>query len=142
MQDRLLSLKKEKPELEKAYYKQDNAGCYRSGLAIISAKLAGDIAGVAVVQNDFSDPQGGKGVCDRQASTIKGNVRRYINEGHNVTTATQLKTATESGPGSCPKAGCVALNPSTQKVKWDGTSLLNNFMESLQCGKTGETGTF
>ena len=128
MQDCLVSLKKEMPELEKAYYKQDNAGCYHSGLAIISAKLAGDIAGVAVVRNDFSDPQGGKGVCDRQAATIKGNVRRYINEGHDVTTATQLKTAIESGPGSCPKASCVALNPSTTpNVKWDGISLLNNF---------------
>ena len=68
MQDCLVSLKKEMPELEKAYYKQDYAGCYHSGHAIISAKLAGDIAGVAVVRNHFSDPQGGKGVCDRQAA--------------------------------------------------------------------------
>lgn len=74
MQDVLVALKKEIPELQRAYYKQDNAGCYHSGYTIVSAKLAGDVAGVTVVRNDFSDPQGGKGMCNRQAATIKGNV--------------------------------------------------------------------
>ena len=32
MQDCLVSLKKEMPELERAFYKQDNAGCYHSRL--------------------------------------------------------------------------------------------------------------
>ena len=128
MQDCLVSLKKEMPELERAFYKQDNAGCYHSGYTIISAKFAGDIAGVGVERNDFSDPQGGKGICDRQAATIKGDIGRYVNEGNDVTTAIQLKTAIESGPGSCAKASYVTFNPSsTRHVKWDGVSLLNNF---------------
>ena len=76
MRDSLVSLKKEIPELERAYFKQDNAGCYHSGNSVVSAKLAGDAAGVAVIRNDFSDPQGGKGVCDRQAATIKGDIGR------------------------------------------------------------------
>ena len=67
MQDCLASLKKEMPELERAYYKQDNTGCYHSGYTIVSAELVGDIAGVLVERNDFSNPQDGKGVCDRQA---------------------------------------------------------------------------
>ena len=128
IQDCLVSLKKEMPELERAFYKQDNAGCYHSGYTIVSAKFAGDIAGVGVERNDFSDPQGGKGICDRQAATIKGDIGRYVNEGNDVTTAFQLKTAIESGPGSCAKASYVAFNPSsTRHVKWDGVSLLNNF---------------
>ena len=50
--------------------------------------------GVAVVRNDFSNPQGGKGVCDRKAATIKGRyVERYTNEGNDVTNALQFKTA-------------------------------------------------
>lgn len=48
-----------------AYFKQDNAGCYHSGSTVVSTKLAGNVAGVSVIRNDFSDPQGGKGVCDR-----------------------------------------------------------------------------
>ncbi|KAK3739225.1 hypothetical protein QZH41_004334 [Actinostola sp. cb2023] len=74
MLDCLVSLKRDMPELERAYYKQDNAGCYHSGNTILSAKLAGDAAGITVSRNDFSDPQGGKGVCDRQAATIKGAI--------------------------------------------------------------------
>ena len=100
MRDSLHSLKKDIPELERAYFKQDNAGCYHSANSVISAKLAGDTAGVVVIRNDFSDPQGGKGVCDRQAATIKGDVGRYVNEGNDVVTAKQLKTAIESGQGT------------------------------------------
>ena len=74
MLDCLTTLKNKITELEKAYYKQDIAGCYHSGNSIISAKLAGDAVGVAVVRNDFSDPRDGKGVCDRKAATIKGDV--------------------------------------------------------------------
>ena len=128
MQDCLASLNKEMPELERAYYKQDNAGCYHSGYTIVSAKLVGDIAGVLVKRNDFSDPQGGKGVCDRQAATIKGDVGRHVNEGHDVTKAVELKAAIESGPESCVKASYVSLNTTiTPPVKWEGVSLLNNF---------------
>ena len=128
MQDRLASLNKEMPELERAYYKQENAGFYHSKYTILSAKLAGDIAGVLVEQNDFSDPPRGKEVCNHQAATIKGDVGRYVNEGHDVTTAVQLKTAIESGPQSCAKASYVSLNTSTTTpIKWEGVSLLNNF---------------
>ena len=129
MLDCLTTLKKEIPELETAYYKQDNAGCYHSGNSIISAKLAGDAVGVDVVRNDFSDPQGGKGVCDRKAATIKGNVGWYVSEGNDVINALQLKTAIESGQGTTGvKASYVAAKPSsTFNIKWDGISLLNNF---------------
>ena len=53
MVDWLVSLKKDIPELEKVYYKQDNVGCYHSGNSIISAKMVGDVVGVAVVRNVF-----------------------------------------------------------------------------------------
>ena len=47
----------------------------------------GAATGIHVKRVDFSDPQGGKGPCDRKAATIKAHVRRYINEGHDVLTA-------------------------------------------------------
>ena len=55
--------------------------------------------GIAVVRVDFSDPQGGKGACDRKAATIKAHVRRYVNEGHDVETASQFKEAMLSSGG-------------------------------------------
>ena len=128
MQDCLVSLKKEMPELERAYYKQDNAGCYHSGYTIISAKYAADIAMAAVERHDFYDPQGGKGVCGHQAVTIEGDIGKYVKEGNDVTTAIELKTVIKSGPVSCAKAGYVTFNPSSPlPVKWDSVSLLDNF---------------
>ena len=87
------------------------------------------MAGVSVVRNDFSDPQGGKRVCDRQAATIIGDVGRYINEGNDVTSPKQLKTAIGSGKGTIGvNASYVAVKtPNIPLIKWDGISLLNNF---------------
>ena len=45
---------------------------------------------------DFCDPQGGKGPCDRKAAQIKMHVKRYINQGHSVTTPADLRKAIES----------------------------------------------
>ena len=50
----LRTLRKEHPEINKAYLRSDNGGCYH--------------------MIDFSDPQGGKGPCDRKAATIKAHV--------------------------------------------------------------------
>lgn len=40
--------------------------------------------GIAVRRVDFSDPQDGKGPCDRKATTTKAHVQRIKNEGHDV----------------------------------------------------------
>ena len=135
MLDCLTTLKKGIPELEMAYFKQDNAGCYHSANSIISAKLASDAMRVAVVRNNFLDSQGGKGVRDHKAATINGDIGRYVNEGNDVINALQLKTATESGQGTTGvKAGYVVAKPSsTFNIKWDGISLLNNF----ECDESG-----
>jgi len=53
----------------------------------------GTAAGIHVKRVDFSDPQGGKGPCDRKAATIKTHVRQYINESHDVLTAHDFKEA-------------------------------------------------
>ena len=48
---------------------------------------------------DFCDPQGGKGPCDRYAAVIKSNIRRYLNENHNVTNASEFIEACHSHKG-------------------------------------------
>lgn len=55
--------------------------------------------GINVRRVDFSDPQGGKGSCDRKAATIKAHVRRFVNEGHDVLTADDLRDAILSNNG-------------------------------------------
>ena len=90
---------------------------------------------MAVVRNDFSDPQDGQGVCDCKAATFKGDVGRYVNEGNDVINALQLKSAIESGQGTTGvnASYVTAKSSSTFNIKWDGISLLNNF----ECYETG-----
>ncbi|CAF4680780.1 unnamed protein product, partial [Didymodactylos carnosus] len=45
---------------------------------------------------DFSDPQAGKGPCDRMAATIKYNIRRYVDEKHNCTNSQEFVVAARS----------------------------------------------
>ena len=112
------------------YCKQDNAGCYHCGSKIVGSKTSNH-AGVKVERFDFSDPQGGKGEADRQAATIKGHINVYLNEGHDVNNAAQMKEAIESNggiPGVIVKyVKLPEASPDKIMVKWDGISALNNF---------------
>ena len=48
---------------------------------------------------DFSDPQGGKGACDRKAASIKSHIRIHVDEGNNVETAKAMVNAIQSKGG-------------------------------------------
>jgi len=48
---------------------------------------------------DFSNPQGGKGAADRLAASRKFHIRAYINAGHDVCTANDMKIALISHGG-------------------------------------------
>lgn len=137
MEDVLKTLKAEHPEIKKAYFRQDNAGCYHSNETITSTPKIVQSSGVEIVQIDFSDPQGGKGPADRLAATCKAHVRRFINEGNDVTTAEQLKEAISSygGVEGVRVAAMESINETpleiTQKIP--GISKLNNFAFHNNC---------
>ena len=83
---------------------------------------------------DLSDPQGGKGSCDRKAATIKAHVQRFRNEGHDIQTALDFKEAMLS-TGEIEGRTIVLVDISSAsddlpQVKWDGMSSLNNFSYS------------
>lgn len=127
----LRSLKEENPRISKAFLRQDNAGCYHSSAVIASCARMKANTGIDVCRVDFSDPQGGKGACDRKAATIKAHVRRYVNEGHDVQNAEQLQTAILSNGGvTGVRVAVVDAAVSACElphVKLDGVSTLNNF---------------
>ena len=80
---------------------------------------------------DFSDPQGGKGPCDRKAVHIKTHMKQYINQGHSVTTTADLKKTIESDEGIAGVRVTVVRVPmttvKTKSIKWEGISSLSNF---------------
>ena len=86
----LATLKSEHPEVNKAYFRQDNTGCYHSSRTILACPEISAGTGIQVSRVDFSDPQGGKGAADRLAVRCKAPVRAFINDGHDICTANEL----------------------------------------------------
>lgn len=130
MEDVLKTIKKDHPEIVTAYFRQDNAGCYHSNETITSCPAISQSSGINIARIDFSDPQGGKGAADRLAATCKAHVRRYVNEGNDVTTAEQLKEAiTSYGGVQGVKVAAMENIDETLEMpqKIPGISKLNNF---------------
>lgn len=139
MQHILQSLKGQHPEITDVYFRQDNAGCYHCANTILSCKEVSENTGIQVRQVDFSDPQGGKGACDRKAAQIKSHVRRFIDEGNSVTTPQEFLEAIQSHGGIAGVRvtivrGGQERNRAAKKntVKWDGISSFNNFSFSSE----------
>ncbi|VDI33039.1 Hypothetical predicted protein [Mytilus galloprovincialis] len=97
------------------YLRSDNAGCYHSSYGILSVTALNDNPyNIKVNRMDFSDPQGGKSICDRKAAHVKACIRRYVNEGNNVITAIEFKSAVEKTMKNVKVV--VALPPSPIKI--------------------------
>jgi len=131
MEHVLRTLKKEHPEIQHAYFRQDNAGCYHSATTILSIPAIQLSSGVSVLAVDFSDPQGGKGPADRMSATCKNHIRRYINEGHDVTKAQQMKDEILSYGGvQSVRAAVVETiqEAPSELTKIPGINKLNNFL--------------
>lgn len=132
MEHVLVTLKKEHPEIVKAHFRQDNAGCYHSAVTIASVPAIAIESGIVIADTDFSEPQGGKGPADRMAATIKGHITRYINEGNDVTNAQEMEKAILSHGGLQGIRVCVVdflgeTADSGPTPKITGISRLNNF---------------
>lgn len=133
----LRTLNTEHPEITSAFLRQDNAGCYHNSVLLATCNVMKTKTGVSVRRVDFSDPQGGKGACDRKAATIKAHVRRHINEGHNVQNAKDFKEAVLSNGGlNGVRVALVDVGTEGKcvlpQVKLAGVSFLNNFQYSEQ----------
>ena len=129
MADVVRQLKITMPELKSVYYRQDNAGCYHCGATIVCAKVIAEQFGVTIRRLDFSDPQGGKGPCDRKAAAIKSHMRIHLNSGNDIETPTQMKDAIPSAGGvsNVNVTLCESIaSPKMPSLKVEGVSLLNN----------------
>ena len=127
----LKAIKDEDAGISQVYMRQDNAGCYHSNPTILDADIIEKSTGVHIKQIDFSDPQGGKGAADRLAARCKSHIRVYINEGHDVTTVEEMKTALSSN-GGLDGVRVTVLTPSSvfsdqEQSKITSVNKFNNF---------------
>ena len=126
--DVIKQLKTVLPTLSTVYMKQDNAGCYHSALALLSIQKIAINYGIKVARLDFSEPQGGKGSCNRKAASIKNHMKSYLFSGHNIETADEMKCTMESTggiPGVCV-AVCLPPTDAAPICKLEGVSYINN----------------
>ena len=56
-------------------------------------------SGITMRRYDLSEPQIGKGVCDRSSAHQETHASRFINEGNDINTATDLKATMDSHGG-------------------------------------------
>jgi hypothetical protein len=126
--DVVKQLKSERPDIKQIFFRQDNAGCYHSAFNLLVMKQVATKYEVEL-RVDFSDPQGGKGACDRKAATIKNKIKAYLNSGNDVETAKQMKIAIESRSGIQGVRVMLCdtpLVPTLEPLKWEGVSFVNN----------------
>ena len=117
------------PEISTIYLRQDNAGCYHSASTLLAIQQVATRNKLQLSRVDFSDPQAGKGSCDRKAATIKSHMKIYLNSGHDIETPEQMVLAMESS-GGIPGVRVTLCGPQSSEkppaIKWDGVSFLNN----------------
>lgn len=89
--DVVKSLNQQYPDITTVHLWSDNAGCYKSSETISTIYHHCK----AVYSLDFCEAQNGKGAWDSTAAVIKANIRRFVNEGHDVVTARDMKRAME-----------------------------------------------
>lgn len=94
----------------------------------LCARVLGEQFGVSIKRLDFSDPQGGKGPCDRKAVTIKSHIRVHLNSGSDIETPAEMSDAilSSGGVSAVNVTLCESATPLEQSLKVEGVSLINN----------------
>ena len=115
--------------------RNDNAGCYHRAQTLIVAPQIAKRHGLQISRIDLSESQGGKGACDHKAATIKSHMAQYLNSGHNIETAAQMKDAIESSRGVrgvSVKVCSPPSVPSNKSFKWEKVSFVSNLYYSQE----------
>lgn len=119
------------PEITAASYRSDCAGAYASGGLLVPVRYIGGLTGISIKRYDFSEPQAGKGPCDRSSAHQKAHVNRCLNEGNDMTSASHIKKALEMHGGVQGVIPYVVEMPGTVKEssipRIPDVSLLHNY---------------
>lgn len=126
----LKAFKSDKPHINQGQLRSDEAGCYHNNFLIAAIRDIAENVGITITQYDFSEPQYGKDVCDRILCPMKSCIKRYCNEGHDVLTAKDMRTALSSRPVRGTSASVCSVDEckkTLQVKKMDNFSRYHNF---------------
>jgi len=105
------------PSVKEVYLRSDEAGCYHNNHLIAAARDIGDRVGITVVRYDFSEPQQGKDICDRVLCPMKGAIRKYCAEGHDIINVSNMREALKERPIKGTTAAVSILNDSKKNLQ-------------------------
>ena len=106
-------------------------GCNNIGSIVLEKYGQGSCSFIFNFRYDFSEPQFGKDVCDRIISPIKGAIRRYCNEGHDVLTASDMHEALKARQVKGTTAAVCQVSQTTHEIKVDRISNFSSFHNFL-----------
>ena len=123
LENLLNEIKRENPQITKAYLRSDEAGCYHNNFLVAALRDVGRKSGIKIERYDFSEPQHGKDLCDRIICPMKNSIRLYCNEGHDILTAMDMRKALMERPVRATTAAVCVLDKS--KCTLEVNKLLN-----------------
>ena len=101
--------------------------CNNIGSIVLEKYSQGSCSFIFNFRYDFSEPQFGKDVCDRIISPIKGAIRRYCNEGHDILTASDMHEALKARQVKGTTAAVCQVSQTTHEIKVDRISNFSSF---------------
>ncbi len=99
LKDILTRVKLELPLVNAAYLRSDHAGCYHGSRMTSTIPHISTVTGIMIKRWDYSEPQSGKGPCDRAAAWIKHRVWDWVAENHPARTPEEFIDAANSYGG-------------------------------------------
>ena len=119
-----------RPSINCVFLRSDEAGCYHNNALITSLKGVGQRLGVLVKGYHYSEPAYGEDVCDRILCPTKSSIRCYCNQGHDINSAADMRTALLERPVRGITASVCVIDEKKKNLKVnkiDGFSKLHNF---------------
>ena len=127
IENTLEALKKENPRIKRVNLRSDEAGCYHNNFLMAAVRDAGKRIGITVTRYDFSEPQYGKDVCDRILCPMKTAIRRYCNEGNDVLSAKDMRTALSERPVRGTTACVCSVNENQNTLEVNKTANFSRY---------------
>ncbi|CAG2186092.1 unnamed protein product [Mytilus edulis] len=111
----LKTIKDQMPNIKSVVLRSDNAGCYHCSNLWHSLHGISQRTGVYIKEYDFSEAQNGKSYCDSKIAHMRGKMRKYVLEGGDITSSTEMKEALDvcGGVSGCQISN-VTINTESQ----------------------------
>ncbi|XP_062590554.1 uncharacterized protein LOC134252133 [Saccostrea cucullata] len=128
LEDAICAIKDQLPHIQNISLRSDNAGCYHCGLLWLCLPEISKKTGIHIKEYCFSEAQAGKSFCDSKIAHMRTKMKTWVASGNNIVTASDMKTALDSGKGvaGCQIAVCV-IDTSKQTMKTHKLKGVNDY---------------